>query len=51
MPRRPITSEKEPQKLGARPWTIMYTVTVKVVRDIETPKSYTGCLAQHVSRQ
>lgn len=40
MPRRPIASENEPQKLGASPWTIMYTVTVKVVNDIETPRSY-----------
>lgn len=40
MPRRPIMSENEPQKLGAKPWTTMYTVTVKVVRDIDTLRLY-----------
>lgn len=38
--RRPNTSEKEPQKLGARPWTIIYTVTVNVARDMEMLSSY-----------
>lgn len=40
--RLPVASDMEPQKLGARPWTIMYTVMVSVASDMLMLRDYNG---------
>ena len=38
--RLPFVSDNGPQKDGARPWTIMYTVIVRLTSDKLTLSSY-----------